>query len=166
MASKINIGVGIVFFVLLSLLPASAEEIKKPRALRDLTAVKVYYDVKTKNPKKMAIQLMLINETYDQIVKAGVQAKFIVGFRNEASNFVTKGEDDYILEEEVAAKKKIQGWVQRFKARGIIMEQCGITTEFQDIDLEDFLPGIEIIKNSYVSMIGYQAKGYSQITID
>ncbi len=163
---KICILLSMGVFVALSFLPALAQQQQNTRALGDLKTVKVYFDVKTKSINKVVTQLGLIIETYGQIKKAGVEPRFIVGFRNEASNFVTQGEDDYIFEEDAPAKKKVQTLVQRLKKRGIIMEQCGITAELYEIDLEDFLPELEIIQNSYISMIGYQAQGYSQLTMD
>ncbi len=142
-----------------------AKEFNNKRALAHLDAVKVYFDVKTKDPDKLALQLGQISETMQQLAKAGVKAEIIIGFRSQASKFVTKA-DDYALEEELESKKKIQEWVQRFRGLGVFMEQCLISATIQDIDPDDFLPEIEVVKSSYISMIAYQAKGYSQVTMD
>lgn len=167
MMNKIPILVSMGLVALLSCMPASAKEYTNERALRDLTAVKVYYDVNTGVPKQLLIRLRLINETYDQLVKAGVKPEFIVGFRSAASNYVTKGEEDYVFEDdEIAAKKKVHEWVKRFKAKGIRMEQCVVAARLFEIEPEDFLPEIELVGNGYISMIGYQAKGYSQVPMD
>ena len=53
-----------------------------------------------------------------------------------------------------------------FKAKGIVMEQCQIAAQLHRIELTDFLPEVEVVQNSYISMIGYQAKGYSQVPMD
>lgn len=154
-----------VVLLLLSCHHGYAKEFNNKRALAHLAAVKVFFDVKTKNPDKLALQLGQISETMQQLAKAGVKAEIIIGFRSQASNFVTKG-DDYVLEEELEAKKEIQAWVQRFHALGVFMEQCLLSATLQDIDPDDFLPGIEVVKNSYISMIAYQARGYSQVTME
>lgn len=165
MARNITFAMLCAVILLFAGLPGYAKEFNNKRALAGLAAVKVYFDVKTQDPAKLARQLVLINETNQQLAKAGVKTEFIIGFRDQASNFVTKG-DDYVLEEDLAAKQKIQEWVQRLKTLGVFMEQCLISATNHDIDPEDFLPEIEVIKNSYISMIAYQAKGYSLITME
>jgi intracellular sulfur oxidation DsrE/DsrF family protein len=71
-----------------------------------------------------------------------------------------------VIEEDLPTKKKIHEWIQRFKERGIVMEQCRIAAGLLDIDAKDFLEQIEVVDNGYISMIGYQAQGYSQIPMD
>jgi intracellular sulfur oxidation DsrE/DsrF family protein len=46
--------------------------------------------------------------------------------------------------------------LKRFADAGISLEQCGLSAELFDIDTQDFLAEITVIKNSYISMIGYQ----------
>jgi intracellular sulfur oxidation DsrE/DsrF family protein len=145
--------------------PGYGQEFNNKRALDKLAAVKAYFDVKTKNPDKLERQLMLINETLQQLAKEGVKSEFIIGFRGSASNFVTQA-DDYVLEEDFEAKKKIQEWVRRFRSLGVSMEQCLISATFEEIEPGDFLPEIAVVKSSYISMIAYQNKGYAQITMD
>lgn len=167
MNNKLNILAWIGLLVLFFSLPASAEEYQNTRALKGLSAVKVYFDVNIGVPDKLVRRLLFIDKTYDQLVKAGIKPEFIVGFRGAASNYVTKGREDYVFEDdEIAAKKKVHEWVRRFKKRGIIMEQCRLAAGIYEIDTKDFLPEIEIVKNGYVSMIGYQAKGFSQVDMD
>ncbi|MBC8316450.1 MAG: sulfur reduction protein DsrE, partial [Desulfobulbaceae bacterium] len=64
------------------------------------------------------------------------------------------------------AKKKVHEWVRSYKARGIVVEQCLIAAGLQRIAPEDFIPEIDVVENGYISMIGYQAKGYSQVPMD
>lgn len=167
MDKKRNILLSIGVLILLSLAPAFAEEYKNTRALGDLSAVKAYFDVSIGVPGKLVYRFKFIDETYDQLVKAGIKPEFIVGFRSAASNYVTKGSEDYVYDdEEIAAKKKVHEWVRRLKKKGIIMEQCMLAAKMHEIDPKDFLPEIELVKNGYVSMIGYQAKGYAQVNMD
>ena len=156
----------IVVALLLASTSVSAEEYANRRALADIKSVSVYFDVNVGVPaQKLVTRLMLIDKTSSQLAKAGVKAQFVIGFRGKASYFVTKG-DDYVLKEDIDVKKKVVQWVKDFKARGIVMEQCLIAAEFLKIRVEDFLPEIEIVENGYVSMIGYQAKGYSLVPMD
>jgi uncharacterized protein len=165
MKLKISFLVLMGVIILLSCRPAVAEEFANKRALANMSAVMAYYDVNVGVPAKLVTRLRLIAKTYDQLVSAGVTPGFIVGFRGKASYFVTKG-DDYVFDEDLPAKKKVLKWIQALKARGIVMEQCRIAASLHDIDPKDILPEIEVVQNGYISMIGYQAKGYSQIPMD
>jgi len=159
----IGVGVLVLFFSGLAL----AEEYKNTRALSGLSAVKAYFDVNTGVPAKLKSKLLFIDKSFEQLVQSGVKPEFIVGFRSAASNFVTKGDEDYVFDDdEIAAKKKVHEWILLFKKRGIIMEQCMLSAEIYEIDPQDFLPELEPVNNGYVSMIGYQTKGYSQINME
>jgi intracellular sulfur oxidation DsrE/DsrF family protein len=147
--------------------PVAAAEYNNSRALRQVTVAKAYFDVTSGSPGKLVNQLGFIDKAYDQLAKAGFKPQFVLGFHSAASAYVTKGSEDYVTsDEEIAAKKKVQAWVQRFKAKGIVMEQCMLAAEVYEIDPEDILPEIDRVKNGYVSTIGYQAKGYSLVPVN
>jgi hypothetical protein len=165
MKLKISCLVLMGFIVLLSCRPAMADEFSNKRALVNISKVRAYYDVNVGIPAKLVTRLRLIDKTYDQLVSAGVTPNFIIGFRGKASYFVTKG-DDYVFDEDIPAKKKVLKYIQTLKARGIVLEQCHIAASLHNIDPKDFLSEIEVVQNGYISMIGYQAKGYSQIPMD
>ena len=126
---------------------------------------KTYFDVNMGKPEKLVTRLKLIDVTYDQLSAAGAHPEFVIGFRGKASRFVTRG-NDYVFEEDIAVKKEVYAWIKRFKERGIPMEQCLIAAGFQNVDPKDILPEIEVVQNGYVSMIGYQVKGYAQVPMD
>jgi len=154
-----------IFLVFCSTISAFADGYNNRRALNDITTTKTYFDVNIGKSEKLVTRLKLINTTYDQLRAAGVSPEFVVGFRGKASRFVTRGKD-YVFEEDRAAKREIHAWIKRFKERGIPMEQCLIAAGFHDVDPKDILPEIELVQNGYVSMIGYQTKGFAQIPMD
>lgn len=131
-------------------------------ALGNLSRLHVYFDVKADSAAKLAKRMEWINDTYEQITEQGLKAHFIIGFRSHASFFVTRGED-YIDETEIPTKAKIEQWLKEFRKKGIVMEQCGLSAELFDIDEEDFLDEIRVVKNSYVSIAGYQNRGFAYV---
>ena len=136
------------------------------KALAGISEAKAYFDINVGEPAKLVNRLMLIDRTFEQLTSSGVKPDFVVGFRSTASYFVTKGPEDYILEDEVAAKKKVNEWIAKLRKRGIVVEQCLIAAELHDIDPEDFIENISPVQNGYISMIGYQARGYSYVPMD
>lgn len=143
----------------------AAETYNNNSALTGLRETKVYFDLNVGEPAKLLNRLQLIDATYDQLVAAGISPLFVVGVRGQASNYFTKG-DDYVVDTDLTVKKQIEARIDRFKARHFRLEQCYIAAGLQDIDVTDFLPQLEVVANGYVSMIGYQSRGYAFVPMD
>jgi hypothetical protein len=135
------------------------------KALKGLTASKAYFDVTIGEPKQLLIRLQLVEKTYNQLVAAGVTPVFVIGIRGKASSFFTKG-TDYVLDIDLPEKRQIEAIVKKLKTQKIAIEQCYIAAGFQEIDIADFLPEIELVANGYVSMIGYHSQGYGLVPMD
>jgi intracellular sulfur oxidation DsrE/DsrF family protein len=56
--------------------------------------------------------------------------------------------------------------VREFSKSGIVVEQCAIAAEIFDIPQEDFIPEVKVVGNGYISLVGYQAQGYSVVPMD
>ena len=85
-----------------------ADQYTDARALKGLKSIKVICDVNVGDPKLLLRRLELIDETYTQLIDAGIQPSFIVAFRGPATKYVTKG-TGYITAENHAIKKEIHG---------------------------------------------------------
>lgn len=131
-------------------------------ALTNLSDFKVYFDVKADSAAKLEKRLQWIHDTSEQVSQKGLRADIVIGFRSQASFFVTRG-DEYIDESDIHLKKKIENWLKQFVKMGISMEQCGISAELFDIEVEDFLPEVTVVKNGFTSIAGYQNKGYAYV---
>ncbi len=131
-------------------------------ALENLTELKVYFDIKADSAAKLEKRLIWIDETYKQASQKGVKPTFIIGIRSRASFFVTKG-DEYIDEEDILTKGKIEKWLKHYVKQGVRIEQCGLSAELYDIDPEEFLSEVVVVKNSYLSIAGYQNKGFAYV---
>lgn len=154
----------LTLFLAVFLLPqiASSQKQDDIRALNNLSSLKVYFDVKADSAAKVEKRLIWINDTYEQVRQKGITPMFVIGFRSQASFFVTKG-DDYIDDEEIPTKEKIENWLKHFLKMGIPIEQCGLSAGLFHIPPQDFLPQVTVVKNGYVSIAGYQNKGYAYV---
>lgn len=155
--------------VVLLLTGASVQADKQPSgspaALENLSEIHVYFDVNIGDPEKLIIRLELIDMTYRQIVAAGVEPHFVIGFRGKASRYLTTG-DNYTLKEEIGMKRQIREKVLAFNSQAIPLEQCRIAASLLDINPADFPAEITVVPNGYVSIAGYQAKGYAFVPMD
>jgi len=155
----------IALILLLFCGPISAAELKNDAALTGLTETKVIFDINQGDINKLLLRLHLIDKTYQQLISFEKAPKFVLAFRGKASRYVTVGED-YLRPEELPQKKQVEEWIDKFKKKNMVLEQCGIAAEMLKIDTTDFLPQIEVVANGYISLIGYQNKGYAFVPMD
>jgi len=134
-------------------------------SLNGVTKAYVYFDISLKEDELLVFRMNLLDRTIREMNEAGLEVTAVIGFRGGASRFITK-DDHYVLEEEVENKKKIQDWIKRFSSQGITIEQCAIAAEINDIPVDDFLSEVKIVGNGYISLVGYQAQGYSVVPMD
>ncbi len=142
-----------------------ANQVADANALKGLKTVKVICDVNVGDPKLLLRRMELIDETYTQLIDAGVQPTFIVTFRGPASKYVTRG-TGYVSPKNHAIKKEIQGWIAQFHENGFLLEQCAIAARGQKVPYSDILPQITVVRNGYISIIAYQNKGYALLPMD
>ncbi|MGB3225016.1 MAG: hypothetical protein WBB23_19615 [Desulforhopalus sp.] len=144
---------------------AQSELFNNDKALQGVQKAKAYFDVTIGDPKALLIRLDLIEKTYHQLVAAGVRPDMVIGVRGKASAFFTKG-NGYVIDSDLPTKERIATMVKKLTGMKIGIEQCRIAAGFEDIDVPDFLPEMELVVNGYVSMIGYHAQGYAFVPMD
>lgn len=155
----------ITLILLLLCTPVYAAELRNDAALDGLTETKVVFDVNQGSPSRLLLRLEFIDKTYNQLIAFGTTPKVVVAFRGKASLYVTEG-DDYLPSADLADKRKVEKWISQFKQQGMVLEQCALAAKMLKIDVEDFLPEIQVVANGYISLIGYQNKGYAFIPMD
>ena len=142
-----------------------ANPLNNTNALKGLTSVKVICDVNVGEAKLLLRRIELIDETYTQLIDAGVKPVFVVAFRGPATQYVTRG-TGYVPAEDQDVKKEIQGWIAQFQKNGFILEQCAIAARGQKVAYDDILPQITVVQNGYISIVAYQNKGYALLPMD
>lgn len=155
----------LILFLLVIPAVLDAADLDNRAALADLKSVQVICDVNVGDAALLLRRLELIDETYTQLLDAGVAPTIVVAFRGGASRFVTRGMA-HVAAESVETKKRIQGWIDQFAQNGFRLEQCAIAARAAKIDPADFLPSIHLVQNGYVSIIAYQARGYAYLPMD
>jgi len=155
----------IIIAMLLIPVIVSANQPTDTNALNGLKTVKVICDVNVGDPKLLLRRIELIDETYTQLIDAGIKPEFVVAFRGPATKYVTKG-TDYVTSENHSIKKEIQGWIDQFHQNGFSLEQCAIAARGQKVSYNDILSPITIVQNGYISIVAYQNKGYALLTMD
>jgi hypothetical protein len=151
--------------VLVTPVTTLANQLSDANALKGLKAVKVVCDVNVGDPELLLRRVGQIDDTYTQLIDAGIQPTFIVAFRGPATKYVTRG-TGYVSPEHLAIKKEIQGWIDQFHENGFILEQCAIAARAQKVSYDDLLPQITVVQNGYISIVAYQNRGYALLPMD
>jgi intracellular sulfur oxidation DsrE/DsrF family protein len=145
--------------------PLYAEQLRNDAALAGLSEAKVIFDINVGDPDLLLLRLKFVDKTYQQLREFGVEPKFVLAFRGKASRYVTSGED-YLHPDDLAQKRQVEDWIKAFSKSAMTLEQCAMAASLQKIANEDFLPEIKVVANGYISMIGYQNKGYAFVPMD
>lgn len=144
---------------------AFAAQFNNEKALKGLSSVKIVCDVNVGDPDLLLTRMYFLDETYSQLLDAGVTPTIVVAFRGKASLFITKN-DKYIKAEQHKQRIEMKKWIEHFKELGFTIEQCYIAAKSHKIDTKDFLPQVNIVENGYISLIGYQSQGYAFLPMD
>lgn len=133
-------------------------------ALAGLTEVKVAFDLKEGDAKRLLMGLNVIEETRQSLIRQGVTPRIVLAFRGPATRLV-QTDVEKIKPEDREAAQKIAARLREMRAAPGVesMEQCSVAVRLQETKAENVLPEIRVVGNSWVSLMAYQAKGYAYI---
>jgi intracellular sulfur oxidation DsrE/DsrF family protein len=156
--------IGILYFF--SLAAVAEEKPNDADALKGLESVKVVYDITQGDPKRLLGRLNLIEQTAKMINDQGVKPEFVLAFRGPASFYASTYRDriapkNHKLADDIKAKIGLMS-----KLDGVKFEQCSVATGFLKIDNSTIYPDIKVVGNSWISLAGYQNRGYAYVPID
>ena len=128
------------------------------------TEAKVAFDVTSGNPMVVMKTLETIELTRKQLIASGVTPHIVVGFRGEAS-YYTQTNLSMVKEADRSDALKIAAAIRGLKrASGVeAIEQCNIPLEPRKLKTADIMPEVKLVPNGWISLVGYQQRGYAYI---
>lgn len=145
---------------------AGADRPGDERALAGIETGRILWDVTLGDPQQLASRLDVIRETYDDLVRQGVEPDMVFAFRGGAAGLIT-GSTDHLALGEVTAVERVHERLRALQQLdGVHMEACNIATRRFELGQDDLLPGIHLVGNTFLSMMGYGNQGYTAIRID
>jgi len=158
----------IFLFSVLGFISMSTVLAEKPSdtdALKNIEVGKVVWDVLVGRPDSLLYYLKLIDETYDDLVRQNVEPDMVFIFHGRAIQLIKSEEVDYLPKDKQAHKEAL-ALISDLNARpGVRMEACSISATRQGIENDGIISDVKMVGNTYVSLIGYQSKGYSVIPV-
>ncbi len=134
-------------------------------ALEGVTSGKVVWDINTSSPAKLALYLSVIQETYEDLVRQGVTPDMVFTFRGESLRIINSEHDEISIQSMPEIQQSAHMIHALMQRPGIRMEACSIAARIFEVDTDKILHGIRPVGNTFVSLIGYQLKGYAIIPI-
>jgi intracellular sulfur oxidation DsrE/DsrF family protein len=131
-----------------------------------MKSVKAIFDVRAANAKSASLQLKLIHDTYkDQGIRAvSKKPLFVVAFMGPSVKLLSKDKQGFSAEDQ-KLMDEIAQTVQAMAKDGIKLEVCDFASKVFGVDPASILPEIKHVPNGWISLIGYQAKGYSIVPV-
>jgi intracellular sulfur oxidation DsrE/DsrF family protein len=131
-------------------------------ALSGLTSVKAVFDFRAGNPKGAAMQLDMIHKiTHDKNIMAVTEKpEFAVVFIGPAVKLISKDREGFSLDDQKYLAD-IAAIVSKMSKDGVKLEVCMAAVKVMGVDPASILPEITKVENGWISLIGYQANGYS-----
>jgi intracellular sulfur oxidation DsrE/DsrF family protein len=149
---------------LLILTPAQSDTLDDRKALVGISEVKVAFDLTNGDPKQLLTYLNVIDETRQSLINQGVKPDFILTFRGPATKLVQTDLNQLKPEDREHASKIAERISQLKAAPGVTsLEQCGVAVRTVGTKPENVLPQIQVVGNSWISLMAYQSKGYGYI---
>ena len=133
-------------------------------ALKDLKSFKAVFDVRMSNPKAAALNLKLIHNTFKDKNISAITKKpaFVVIFIGPSVKLISKNREGFSPEEQKVLDE-IANTISEMSKDGMKLEICLVAAQVFNVDPASVLPGIKHVPNGWISLIGYEAKGYSLV---
>lgn len=155
-------------FISLAASPLASAQVNDPvgeyAALKGVESTKIVFDVRTSVPKVAALQLKLISQTHKDLNAAKKAPVTTVVFIGQSVKLVS-GTREGFTPEELPLLDEIASTVSALSKYGIELELCLFAARVHKVDPASVLPEITKVENGYISIIGYQAKGYSLVPV-
>ena len=141
--------------------PAAAADDNPVAGLKE---AKIAFDITAGEPNRMLLILNTIEETREGFVRQGITPRFVLAFRGPASLLTQTDLSRFKPEERETATKVAAKLKQLRGTPGIErLDQCSIAMRGQKVDKAQINPDVTVVENGWVTLVGYQAKGYAYI---
>lgn len=142
--------------------PAIAGEYAALKGIKGLDSV---FDLSLASPEMAVVVFPAIKEVYeDKSVRAlPAPPQTVIVFHGGAVKLISTDRKGF-NEKEQTALDKVAEMIRQFKKDGVKMEVCMYAVKVLGVDPATLMPEIDQVGNGFISVLGYQAQGYSVVT--
>ncbi|MEF8792119.1 DsrE family protein [Thiohalorhabdus sp.] len=149
-------------------LPATvaAERPHDRRALQDIEQGRILWDVTLADPKALLARLQVIEQTYRDLRRQGVEPRMLFTFHGGAVELLARTPDRFAADE-VTEVGAVQDKLAALKAREGVsrIEVCSIAADRADLGQGDLIKPVVMVGNTFVTAAAYAQRGYAKIRL-
>lgn len=136
-------------------------------ALDGVKRVKTVFDVSIGSPQVANLVFWAVKNVYEDSSVQGLPEppKVAVVFHGPAVKMISSDRKGFTAEDNEALDK-FAAMIREMKKDGVKIEVCQYALKVLGVDPSTILPEIDQVGNGFISIAGYQAQGYSVITIN
>ena len=152
--------------MLISTMLQAAEKASHDRAaLGDMKVGKGVFLVDIGDANKLNFYLEVIQGTYKGMKDQGVDPDFILVFIGPSVKYLSTSPLADTEQEAGGILMEIESNVEALSELGVRQEICAVATRVFGIDNKTILPGLTLVGDGFISLIGYQAQGYHLVPV-
>jgi intracellular sulfur oxidation DsrE/DsrF family protein len=150
--------------VVLIAIPAIANEYN---ALKGVKGLKTVFDVSQGSPQVANIVFWAIRNVYDDTSTRSLSEppQVAVVFHGPAVKMISTDRNGF-EDSDSEALDHFANTIREMKKNGVRFEVCDYALKVMGIDPATILPEVDHVGNGFIAIAGYQAQGYSSITIN
>lgn len=158
----------LVLLICLPHVTAQAEttpSINDAAALKGVAVGKGVFLIDFTDPGKTAFYLEIIRGTHAGMRRQGVTPDFVVVYIGPTVRFLSR-QPDFDLEMQHGDNlKAVAEQVAGLHELGVRQEVCAIATRVFKVANESLLPGLSLVGDGFISLIGWQSQGYRLVPL-
>jgi intracellular sulfur oxidation DsrE/DsrF family protein len=139
----------------------SGEEYK---AMEGINSAKAVFDERESNPQTAVLHLKLAHPTFKELETMNKNPVFVVIFSGPSVKLISKNREGFSPEDQKSLDE-IANTLSEMSKNGINLEICLVAAKVFNVDPASVSPEIKRVGNGWISMIGYQAQGYSLVPV-
>ena len=156
----------VVIFTI-TLIAASPAASSEYAALKGVKQVKAVFDVSLGSPEMANIVFWAVKNVYEDknVRELSKPPQVAVVFHGPAVKLISTNHKDF-KDSDKKALDEFAKMIHQMKKDGVKLEVCSYALKVLDVDPATILPEVDKVGNGFISVVGYQAQGYSVVTID
>jgi intracellular sulfur oxidation DsrE/DsrF family protein len=136
-------------------------------ALNGVNSIKAVFDVSLASPQMANIVFWAVKNVYDDesVRSLPERPRVAVVFHGAAVKLISTNHVGF-NESDKEALNEFVNMIRQMKKDGVKIEVCDYAIKVMGVDPASILPEVDHVGNGFISVLGYQAQGYSLVTID
>lgn len=154
-----------VFIPMCSVLAAPTPPINDAAALQGVRTGKGVFLIDFTDPRKTAFYLEIIRGSHAGLIRQGVKPDFVIVYIGPTVRFLTSTPDDELEFQHSDDLKAVARQVAALSQLGVRQEVCAIATHAFKVSNASLLPGLSLVGDGFISLIGWQTQEYKLVPL-